>query len=438
MPRPQLEVLTSLPAAMHLPACPACHAEALLGRADGGMECAACGMVFEVDGGAGAAGQEGIAHLPPGAAPGAGNKKRNYTPERGIKSLLPAVGLPALAPRSQGTVLPPPHHQPGPAPAPAAATGPADSPVRAPALPHAVQPVHVPPLSTRENEVFSHVMEEQRRRARRRNMLLLAGVLVVAGAGGLVFELRKGDNPPDYGAPQEGAMNLPAPESSSGRNSEIDLVGARRFLAGKVAKAEKWEDLLPFIRKRGEVEPLMREYYASHPFESWAGRQVRQEKTSRNGSGLFVAFLLDGKPGVQPSVTMVECAKDGFLLDWEMSVNYAWHQWDAFRAARPTTPTTVRALVARTFVRDDLLLPDERPAKDNLVAAMIYMLSRDNPLYVIAAADSEIGKWIVATPPWDHEDRSIMERLDLAFDPAHAGTADRVTIVRVVGENWTR
>ena len=165
---------------------------------------------------------------------------------------------------------------------------------------------------------------------------------------------------------------------------------------------------------------------------------MRQEKTSRNDSGQFVALLMEGRPGVQPSVAMVECTGGGYALDWEMSVNYAWHQWDTFRTVRPAESTPVRALVARTFVRDDFLLADERPAKGSLVSAMVFMLGRENPLYVVVAADSEVGKWIVDKAPWDHEDRSIMERIDLAFDPAHAAVPDRVVVRRLIGENWTR
>ena len=269
--RAGIEVLTSLPRTMHLPACPTCHAEALLWRADGGMECASCGMVFEVDGSAKPQGVSDRAEDPvrTGEAPGGAEKKRNYTPDRGMKSLLPVVGLPALAPRSQGTVLPPPHRpDPETGAAPAAREDDAIAAAGPPAPGHSVQPVRVPPFSTRDSEVLSHVMAEQRRR-RGRGIVLLAAVIVVGGAVAyLVPLLRKGSGPSTMEALPGNSINLPeaAARPAPPPKKATDVLGARRFMAEKVAKAEKWEDLLPLIRCRSEVEPLMRAYYASHPF----------------------------------------------------------------------------------------------------------------------------------------------------------------------------
>ena len=209
-------------------------------------------------------------------------------------------------------------------------------------------------------------------------------------------------------------------------------------MAERVARAERWEDLRPLVRKLPEVEPLMRAYYAKESFHPWTGRSILREQSSVNGTGSFVIFLLEAVPGAPSSVAMVECVGDSCALDWEMSVNYALRQWEEFIAARPAGPSMVRAIAVRANAKDDQLLPAEREDRDKLVAVRFSMAGSDAVLFAVMPAASDLGKWVVKDLPWEHANQPATGRFELGFDTAHAAVPGRVSLVRVVGEGWVR
>lgn len=430
--RGQLDLLARLPTAVHLPSCPVCHADALLGRADGGVECASCGTVLNLGAPAGP--------RPPGTPspvrspdptgtpePTDTGRKRNYTPDRGMGGFLPTAGeggVPASH-AGAGTVLPSRHSPEAAAPS---------------ASHHSVQPLRVPPMATRDNEGLSHVLEVQRQRKWVGKGAVLCGALLFAGVGWWVFRMQKGEGVPVIPSGATTALSLPAglPAESSAALPTSDIVRARQFVADGVAKAAKWEDLLPMVRKRGEVEPLMRSYYQANPFRPWTGRRILQERPKANSSGSFVVFLMEDHTGDSASVVVVETGGDTCALDWEMSVNYPLFQWDALVKERPSEPVMVRALVARCYVREDLLLPAEKVVRDRTLALRIFMVGREDLLFAAMPVDSELGKWVMEKVPWEHDDRPLMLRVEVAFDPAHASIPERVRLERVVGDTWTR
>lgn len=424
--RSQLDWLPRLPAAVHLPSCPVCHADALRGRADGGVECASCGTVLSLGAPADPR-SPGTPSPPPEPAPPAAGRKRNYTPDRGISGFLPPSGGGAVpASRTgRGTVLPSRH-------APEAAAPSASH--------HSVQPLRVPPMATRDNEGFSHVLEVQRQRKWLAKGALLLGVLLFVGVGWWVVRLQKGEGVPAIPSFTTSALSLPAglPSASSAALPASDILRARQFVVDRLARVANWEDLLPMVRKRGEVEPLMRGYYRENPFRPWTGRRILQERPRANSSGSFVVFLMEDTAGDGTSVVVVETGGDTCALDWEMSVNYALFEWDALVKARPAQPVVVRALVARCYVREDLLLPAEKDAREQVLALRIFMHGREDLLFAALPVDSESGKWAMANVPWEHDNRPLLLRVEVAFDPAYASLPERVRFVRVVGDTWTR
>ena len=424
--RDQLDWLPRLPAAEPLPSCPVCQAEALLGRADGGVECASCGTVLSLGAPADPrpAGTPSPARAP---EPGEAGRKRNYTPDRGISGFMPTAGEGAV-PASHagpGTVLPSRHSPEAAAPS---------------ATHHGVQPLRVPPMATRDHEGLSHVLEVQRQRKWLAKGAFLFGVLLCVGVGWWVFRLQKGEGVPVIPSGATTALSLPAglPSESSAALPTSDILRARQFVVDRVAKATQWEDLLPMVRKRGEVEPLMRSYYRANPFRPWTGRRILQERPKANSSGSFVVFLMEDTTSEAASVVVVETGGDTCALDWEMSVNYPLFEWDALVKERPAQPVVARALVARCYVREDLLLPAEKEARDQTLALRIFMVGREDLLFAAMPVDSELGKWVMGKVPWEHDDRPLLLRVELAFDPAYASIPERVRFVRVVGDNWTR
>jgi hypothetical protein len=354
------------------------------------------------------------------------HKNRNYTPDRGMRRMMRGAAQPgtqpALQPGSQAVqppVLPSPHSSlphPGPAPAPEAAPAEAN---------HFEQPVP------------SHALAGARHGHRLRVAAFGLAGLLVAGVAAFLFSRGRGSSPPPA-AEFSGHLPLPVPDAPQTDPTAIiapgEIESARRFLKQQLAAAADWRDLLPLVRQRGEVEPLMAEFYAGRPFEPWKAHEIAGERPVVNKSGRFVVLLLD--PGNR--VVMVQITPQGCLLDWEMSVNYPLHQWDRLLAERPLEKRMVRVLAARCYVRPDLLAEAERPLRDQLLGVRLSMPGREDLLFAALEADSELGRWIMSRLPWEHENQSMMLRAELAFDPAHQTIAERVVFAAVQGESWNR
>ena len=218
---------------------------------------------------------------------------------------------------------------------------------------------------------------------------------------------------------QSGAAN----GASNGGIAEGEIAEARDFLLGKVLPATDWQAWLPVVRKADVVEPLMRGYYGDKTFVSMKGMRITSERGVVNANGRFVVFLLEGS---RKGLAMVELGADGPLLDWEMTVNYPQYQWVKILENRPAGSMEAAVFMARCYTREELLLEQEWQEKDKVLGVRLSMPGNPDTLFAAVPAESELGRWVAGKVPWEHENRGLLVRVEMAFSEEHALMPERV------------
>lgn len=384
-------------------ACPACGAMKLRPNEDGtGADCLECGqiVIFEDDddGGAG------------------GRKRRNYTPDHRTHAPKPEPKVSSLPAHLDVHVWEPADHR-GPLPAKPGVQELASSPI-----------------------VPSHAMQY----ARRMKWIKVIAVLVVLALVGSVVVMSISDHRAERADPPGGRRNeqaagkgnpLLANSQATGSLDDAEIAEARLMLSQRVLSAKSWEDWLPYVRHRGIVEPLMREHYARHAFVSFGAMAIGKAQPMVNERGRFVAFLLDPD---QTVVAMVEVTDKGPLIDWEILVNYPLIQWAEFIAKRPDGETNLAVTFSRCYVRDEFLTESEKPVRDQLLGLRVGIPGNDDPLFAAVPVVSDLGRWVVAHVPWEHENKVAPVRADFVLDPAHAAMPGRVEVRSIPVNGWNR
>lgn len=110
-------------------------------------------------------------------------------------------------------------------------------------------------------------------------------------------------------------------------------------------RASTPEEMLPLIRERERVEPLLRAWYAKkpealNPFEPRRKPEFAELKAVRN----FVVFSLE-LPDYSRHPIALEKTPEGFLVDWESYAVYSEMPWEELQNERPTAPVLVRAIM---------------------------------------------------------------------------------------------
>lgn len=388
--------------------CPTCGECALQARTEGlGAECAACGQLVIFDEDTSTVG-----------------RRRNYTPERQLKKLLGDPSSPALQDHA-------PVHLPD---------GPARDTSRA------APPVHRGPLPTVKSTeelvapvVASHALESARRDHWKKLAALVTMLAVVGGAGVWAWREHRIGKIESGKAPITGELSDPVNrilvEGATLPEDDADVVAARDFLREKILPATRWEDWLPHLRLPTEVEPIVRAYYARHEFQPLSKSEIRSARISRTPAGKFVVFLLDH---ATQQVAMVEIGADGPRLDWEILTNQPLREWEAFVKSRPTAPTNIPAGICRCYVREDYLTEEELPRRGEFLGVRISMPGNPEQLFSAIPLSTELGRWLAAKLPWEHEDKTMVARVTVGFAPEHAPMQDRVILHAEPSPGWNR
>lgn len=386
--------------------CPTCHAPALKAREEGlGAECTACGQYVIFDEDASAAG-----------------KRRNYTPERNLKKMLgdtPPVEphepshLPDGPARDFGKALPADHRGPLP-------------------VVKSIEDARLPVAA-------SHALETVQREHWKKSAALAVALALLAGASIWAWRENKLARAAALDAPPPATASLPANrvlvEGAATPADDADVNDARIFLNERILPAAKWEDWLPHIRLPGEVEPLLRSYYAEREFQPLQDRAIRSVKFTRNAAGKFAVFLLD-HPVYQ--IAMVELSPDGPRLDWEMLVNLPLRDWEKFTRSRPSAPTNLAVAMSRCYVREDYLTAAELPNRADQIGVRLGMPGNPELLFATLPLASPLGQWLADRLPWEHENRTLLCRATLNFTPEFEAMKDRVVLLGEPTPGWNR
>jgi ribosomal protein S27E len=126
---------------------------------------------------------------------------------------------------------------------------------------------------------------------------------------------------------------------------KVEQITAKQAVT-KFAEAATWEDLLPLVRQRDRVEPLMRTYYAERPYQPSRLQEVRLNQANYTKGRLLVSLEAITQDSFQELPFLLERTAEGnYLVDWEFAVEYNPYSWANFRKQKPTEEQTFRVLL---------------------------------------------------------------------------------------------
>lgn len=125
-----------------------------------------------------------------------------------------------------------------------------------------------------------------------------------------------------------------------------DLVDRIGRAATAYCNAGSWEELAPKARQSERVRPLMKDWYARHPFQrgSFRGVTTFQPLTLEDTGTFWVVGAKQDGGGIR-TLLMEEMPDGQVLVDWETDVCYQPLDWDAFATERPTGTRNFRVHV---------------------------------------------------------------------------------------------
>lgn len=192
-----------------------------------------------------------------------------------------------------------------------------------------------------EEEVLTH--DEALNEDRGRVFAIAAGFLLLF-LGGLfiALELRRWR--------QEKAPGIAAAERSG---ESLSAFGARHedafALVKKAARAGSVEQLLPLVRSRRRVEPLIGEYYRSRPVEV-VELVAFEDPVITEAAGIrYLQLRVVTAAGDKRPAAVEETVAGGMVFDWELWVNIAALEWSEFLDERSTERRTLRVCITRSL-----------------------------------------------------------------------------------------
>ena len=143
--------------------------------------------------------------------------------------------------------------------------------------------------------------------------------------------------PTEVGLKGEEAVFLPKLEQNTARAAVEEF-----------ARAGTWEELLPLVRQRDRMEPIMRKYYEERPYKPMSLQETRLAQANYNKGLLLVNIngVSDENDNYRELPFLLERTEDGqYLVDWEFVVEYNPYTWEHFRQLRPKEVETFRVLL---------------------------------------------------------------------------------------------
>jgi len=120
-------------------------------------------------------------------------------------------------------------------------------------------------------------------------------------------------------------------------------------LVKKASMAGSVDQLLPLVRSRGRVEPLIREYYRSRKVEP-VELVAFEDPVMTDAAGIQYLQLRVVTAAGDKRCAAVEVAAEGSMFfDWELWVNIAALEWAAFLDERSTKRRMLRVCITRSL-----------------------------------------------------------------------------------------
>ncbi len=109
-------------------------------------------------------------------------------------------------------------------------------------------------------------------------------------------------------------------------------------------QAQSLEQILPTVRHREVLEPVMVNWYANFPHRQESELHFDDVRIRRmQGSRFYLQFIRFAHD-TQPRPIAVEETPDGFRVDWETAIGYQPMSWAEYRIRRPAKPVNMRVI----------------------------------------------------------------------------------------------
>jgi len=265
------------------------------------------------------------------------------------------------------------------------------------------------------------------RQARVFRRVVIAGIAVLSVLGVVVRFHESGQGElPNAPAALGGAANSAAPPAAP------DPIRARAEALGRELAAQgDWQALLPFVRHRERVEPIMADYYSRHPLVPLRLVGFDPPVSVEVGGRRYLQMGAVSDGGERRVVGFEESGDGGLAFDWEVYADIAADQWASFRSERPVSARSLRFAFILASVADRYY-EDAGVPREQGIAVRIWFRDREDSLVAVFPKDRFAGVMIDRVGRWDVGKLVIG---DLAF-PAGSSLPDRVDFQHLLQERW--
>ena len=249
-------------------------------------------------------------------------------------------------------------------------------------------------------------------------LLLFLGVLFIA------LELYRSQQAEDF---RTSATDRPGvmPIGSATDHEAVFALVRRAAGAGSV------DELLPLIRSRDRVEPLIREYYRTRPIEPAGIVAFEDVLTTDTAGGSYLQFRGITEDGDRRPMAVEQTAAGKIAFDWELWVNIAALEWFEFINDRPTQQRSLRVCIARSE-------PQQRYFEDAGIGieegygVRIWMAGSSRAFYAVLPKGNPDSAAAWRTTSWEPLRRVVA---DLSF-PEDTGEPARIVVHRILQSRW--
>lgn len=277
-----------------------------------------------------------------------------------------------------------------------------------------------------EHPADAHSLPDSPRNdAQGRGFAIAAGFLLLF-LGGLfiALELRRARQAEDFrdsATDRSGVMPI---EFAPGHEAAFAL-------ARRVTAAGSVDQLLPLIRARSRVEPLIREYYRTRPVEPVGIVAFEDLLITDNAGARYLQFRGVTVDGDRRPMAVEQTVAGKISFDWELWVNIAALEWSEFIAGRPTQQRRLRVCITRSE-------PQQRYFEDAGIGieegygVRIWMAGSSRAFYAVLPKGNPESVAVWRTTSWEPERRVVA---DLSF-PEGAGEPARILVHRILQSRW--
>lgn len=204
------------------------------------------------------------------------------------------------------------------------------------------------------------------------------------------------------------------------------------FDAAKRALASpSWAQLVAHVRNPQLVAPLMRNYYATNPYEPLDLTGFHAPVEVEVG-GLSMNELRATDASGEVRTLVIDTAGEVPKLDWELFVNYAQYGWEQFLEARPATPQRVSVVAGRSSVLDRYF-EDAGLTRKQATGIRLWQGEEDS-YYAILPKGSEMEKKMTELLEWTVGRKLIIR----ASFPPESKLNDRIRIDGFDQTGWVK